>query len=62
MVGDPTHFIRADEVEAAWMVMDPIEERWATGESPLYSYPAGSWGPQAAEELLTREGRKWHLP
>ena len=62
MVGDPTHFIRADEVEAAWMIIDPIEERWAAGDSPLYSYPAGSWGPQAAEELLAREGRRWHLP
>jgi glucose-6-phosphate 1-dehydrogenase len=62
MVGDPTHFIRADEVEAAWMIIDPIEERWATGLSPLYSYPAGSWGPQAADELLARDGRKWHLP
>jgi glucose-6-phosphate 1-dehydrogenase len=62
MVGDPTHFIRADEVEAAWMIIDPIEERWATGLSPLHSYPAGSWGPHAADELLARDGRKWHRP
>jgi glucose-6-phosphate 1-dehydrogenase len=62
MVGDPTHFIRADEVEAAWTIIDPIEERWATGLSPLFSYPAGSWGPRAAEELLARDGRRWHLP
>jgi glucose-6-phosphate 1-dehydrogenase len=62
MVGDPTHFIRADEIEAAWMLIDPIEERWATGSSPLYSYPAGTWGPQAADELLAREGRRWHRP
>jgi glucose-6-phosphate 1-dehydrogenase len=60
MVGDPTHFIRGDEVEAAWMLIDPIEERWATGLSPLYSYPAGSWGPEAAAELLARDGRSWH--
>jgi glucose-6-phosphate 1-dehydrogenase len=62
MVGDPTHFIRADEVEAAWMIIDPIEERWTSGLSPLYGYPAGSWGPQGAEELLARDGRRWHLP
>jgi glucose-6-phosphate 1-dehydrogenase len=62
MVGDPTHFIRADEVEASWMLIDPIEERWATGLSPLYSYPAGTWGPHAADELLAREGRRWHRP
>ena len=62
MVGDPTHFIRSDEVEMAWMIIDPIEERWATGLSPLFTYPAGSWGPEAADELLARDGRKWHLP
>lgn len=62
MVGDPTHFIRADEVEAAWMIVDPIEERWATGLSPLDSYPAGSWGPQAADGLVAGDGRRWHVP
>jgi glucose-6-phosphate 1-dehydrogenase len=62
MVGDPTHFIRSDEVEASWMIIDPIEERWTTGQSPPFTYPAGSWGPEAADELLAREGRKWHRP
>ena len=60
MLGDPTSFIRSDEVEAAWMLIDPIEARWATGRSPLFSYPAGSQGPDAADELLGREGRSWH--
>jgi len=61
MAGDATHFIRADEVEAAWMIVDPIEERWAYGPSQIDTYPAGSWGPRAADELLAREGRSWHL-
>jgi len=47
-LGDPTHFIRADEVEAAWTIVDPIEERWAAGLSPLYGYrlEAGGRRPQ----------------
>ncbi|MGH7776713.1 MAG: glucose-6-phosphate dehydrogenase [Candidatus Dormibacterales bacterium] len=60
MLGDPTHFIRADEVEAAWRLIDPIEERWARGRPRLAPYEAGSWGPEAAARLLTREEREWH--
>jgi glucose-6-phosphate 1-dehydrogenase len=60
MLGDPTSFIRSDEVEAAWTLIDPIEARWATGLPPLFSYPAGSQGPSVAEELLARDGRSWH--
>ena len=60
MLGDPTHFIRADEVEAAWRLIDPIEERWAKGRPRLFVYPAGEWGPEAADRLVAREGRRWH--
>ncbi|MGH7904561.1 MAG: glucose-6-phosphate dehydrogenase [Candidatus Dormibacteraceae bacterium] len=60
MLGDPTHFIRSDEVEAAWRLIDPIEERWSRGRPKLVPYPAGEWGPESADELLAREGREWH--
>jgi glucose-6-phosphate 1-dehydrogenase len=62
MRGDPTYFIRADEVERAWELVDPIEERWVYGCPPLIGYPAGSWGPPEADRMLTREGRRWHDP
>jgi len=61
MSGDATLFARRDEVEQAWDFIDKIEEAWAAGESPpeLFEYPAGSWGPDAADELLARDGRTW---
>jgi glucose-6-phosphate 1-dehydrogenase len=62
LLGDATLFTRADEVEAAWALVDPIEERWAQGQPPLGSYPAGTWGPKAADQLLAQDGRHWHKP
>ena len=61
MSGDATLFARSDEVEEAWAFIDPIEEAWhAKKDAPeLYFYPAGSWGPEAADNLLTRDGRAW---
>ena len=59
--GDPTFFARADEVEASWAAVDPVIARWtADGADGLPSYPAGSAGPPAAEDLLARDGRRWH--
>jgi glucose-6-phosphate 1-dehydrogenase len=62
MIGDPTLFTRADEVEAAWMFIDPIEDAWRNGRPPLGVYAAGTWGPPAAEKLLQADGREWHRP
>jgi len=62
MIGDPTLFTRADEVEAAWKLIDPIEESWRNGVPPLGTYPAGAWGSTAATELLSADGREWHRP
>jgi glucose-6-phosphate 1-dehydrogenase len=61
MSGDPTLFARRDEVEEAWSFIDPIEEVWhAEKDAPeLYFYPAGSWGPEAADDLLARDARQW---
>ncbi len=61
MLGDSTLFIRRDEVENAWHIMDRIEETWATGVPPLSHYAPGTWGPQAAIDLLARDGRTWDL-
>ena len=62
MIGDPTLFTRADEVEAAWTLVDPIESAWRDGRPRLQTYAAGSWGPDAAAELLHADGREWHRP
>ncbi|MEO6034179.1 MAG: glucose-6-phosphate dehydrogenase [Verrucomicrobiota bacterium] len=63
LAGDATLFIRRDEVEAAWSVVDPIRQAWTN--VPLTDqefYPAGTWGPVAADELLAQRGHKWRKP
>jgi glucose-6-phosphate 1-dehydrogenase len=63
MAGDPTLFIRRDEVEAAWRLVDGIRQGWEG--RPLSSrefYAAGTWGPVAAEELLAQDGHAWQEP
>ncbi len=58
--GDATLFDRADSVEAAWALLDPVLKHWAEAPAPVFpNYAAGSWGPRAAEELLERDGRRW---
>ncbi len=61
MSGDATLFARRDEVEQAWAFVDTIEEVWTARENApeLHQYEAGSWGPDAADELLARDGRTW---
>ena len=62
MIGDPTLFTRADEVEAAWKLIDPIEAAWRSGRPPLGLYASGTWGPDEAAQLLRADGREWHRP
>ena len=62
MIGDPTLFIRADEVQQAWMICDPILEAWKDPSYPLCTYEAGTWGPPEADRLLEQDGRKWRTP
>jgi glucose-6-phosphate 1-dehydrogenase len=60
LLGDASLFTRADEVEAAWSVVTPIIDAWADMPAPDFpNYASGSWGPEAADELLEREGRRW---
>jgi glucose-6-phosphate 1-dehydrogenase len=59
MIGDPTLFQRADNIEAGWRVVQPILDAWRQDGRPLPSYEAGSDGPAAADELLLRSGRSW---
>jgi glucose-6-phosphate 1-dehydrogenase len=60
MSGDATLFARRDEVEEAWAFIDTIENTWSGKDAPpLTFYPAGSWGPEKADELLARDGRAW---
>ena len=60
MRGDATLFIRADEAEAQWRLITPIEEAWAAqGVRALPVYAAGSDGPREADELLGRSGHRW---
>ncbi|MBX6314678.1 MAG: glucose-6-phosphate dehydrogenase [Isosphaeraceae bacterium] len=62
MLGDPTLFTRADEVESAWRFITPILEAWeSSGAEPAF-YPAGTWGPEAADALLARDGARWRRP
>jgi len=61
MSGDATLFARRDEVENAWKFIDNIENAWHKSDKPpgLFDYPAGSWGPKEADDLLQRDGRAW---
>lgn len=58
--GNPTLFMRRDEVEAAWAWVEPIIDAWAgEDERPPCPYQAGSWGPTEAVALMVRDGRTW---
>ncbi len=59
--GDATLFARTDAVEACWEFIQPILEYKETGCN-LYGYAAGTWGPQEADDLLTRDKRMWRFP
>jgi glucose-6-phosphate 1-dehydrogenase len=59
MLGDPTLFMRADEVEEQWAIVDAIVAAWARDRPNFPNYASGTWGPVAADELLHRDGRSW---
>jgi glucose-6-phosphate 1-dehydrogenase len=60
LLGDASLFTRADEVEEAWSIITPIIEAWIDMPPPDFpNYPAGTWGPPEADELMARDGRRW---
>ena len=59
ITGDASLFTRADEVETAWGLIDPILEAWSTNNPPLAVYEPGSWGPVEASEMLEKDRRTW---
>jgi glucose-6-phosphate 1-dehydrogenase len=59
--GDASLFARADEIEMAWSLIDPVLERWEGPTAPpLHRYEPGSWGPDAANDFLKQSKRVWH--
>ena len=60
MIGDATLFQRADMVEAGWNSIEPVLDVWkALPARNFPNYPAGSWGPKEADDLMKRDGRAW---
>ena len=57
--GRLTHFMRRDELEAAWTWVEPILEGWSNLNEKPKAYTAGSWGPAASSALMAREGSAW---
>jgi glucose-6-phosphate 1-dehydrogenase len=59
LIGDPTLFIRADEVGRSWRIVDPVLQYWAQDSRPIPLYQAATWGPPEATALIARDGRGW---
>ncbi|RPI19155.1 MAG: glucose-6-phosphate dehydrogenase [Ignavibacteriae bacterium] len=58
--GDQTLYSRKDAVEATWSIITPILNTWKEmGSENLYKYPSGSWGPEEANVLVKKDGKKW---
>ncbi|MEE9429981.1 MAG: glucose-6-phosphate dehydrogenase [Melioribacteraceae bacterium] len=63
MLGDKTLFAQASEVMAAWKFLTPILNSWKNNDSiPVYGYPAGTWGPEQADDLIEDENLTWRYP
>lgn len=57
--GDQSQFLRFDEVDGAWKVVDPVLRVWATERDFIHTYTAGTWGPQETRRLFEREDQFW---
>ena len=62
IIGDATLYTRQDMVEASWTAVEPIEKVWRESEVHFPNYPAGTWGPEAADQMLARRGHVWRKP
>ena len=60
--GDATLFYRGDAAEACWSFVQPILNAWNKNETPLYGYPAGTWGPLQSTQLLEGFDSDWRFP
>ncbi len=61
LCGDSTLFIRGDEAERSWVIMDGVLQGWQTAPAP-FPYEAGTWGPAEADAFIERDGRQWRRP
>ena len=59
MLGNQSLFVRRDEIEQAWLWVDGVVDAWRNNAIPLCFYEAGSWGPLAADKMLSQDGRSW---
>jgi glucose-6-phosphate 1-dehydrogenase len=62
LVGDATLFIRGDEVDECWRIVQPLVDAFGAGELPVATYPAGGWGPPEADALIATCGDEWREP
>ena len=62
LTGDATLYTRQDMVEASWRAVMPILEDWSGRKFDFPNYPAGSWGPRAADDMLGSRGHAWRTP
>ena len=63
MIGDSTLYQRGDAVEAAWKLVNPILTAWKNDPGiPIYGYPAGTWGPECADDLIEAGDLTWRYP
>lgn len=63
MTGDSTLYIRGDALEATWKFVQPLLDFWDKNpDAPLHGYPAGSWGPDCADDLIEDKNMTWRYP
>ena len=62
ILGDATLYARRDMTERGWEIVMPILEAWQNAKPDFPNYEAGTWGPEAADELIERDGRRWRRP
>ena len=59
IAGDHSLFLRYDEVDWAWRIVDPIVRLWSAERDFINTYPAGTWGPMEASRLFDRDDQDW---
>lgn len=62
MIGDSTLYIRGDALEQTWKFVQPLIDYCKNADAPLYGYPAGTWGPECADELIEGKNVTWRYP